>query len=234
MSDCIEQFITFEPPSQGPQGVQGPTGSQGPQGVQGPTGAQGIQGPTGSQGPQGLQGPTGSQGPQGVQGTTGAQGPTGPSQWQQSGNNIYFTGTNVGIGTSIPNYTLDVSGNVNITGVLSNSTFRSYKETIFIRAMSGAIVLDCNTGNNFAITLSSGANNLTFVNIAPTGTLQGVNVFAQQDAVGNRLLSYPASVSWGTLGVPVLSTSANAVDILNFVTYTGGSKILGFNSGKGY
>jgi hypothetical protein len=182
-------------------------------------------------------GPTGPQGIQGIQGLTG---PTGSSLWNTSGSNIYYNSGSVGIGKSNPTSTLDIAGTVSITGSttmygqLINPTFNAYKETIFISSYSGAFTINASTANNFAITLSSGANSVAFTNFAPTGTLQGVNVFVTQDSSGNRTLSYPSSVSWGTIGAPTLSTAANAVDVLNFVTYSGGSKILGFLSGKGF
>ena len=126
----------------GPQGLQGPTGLQGPQGIQGSVGPQGIQGSQGVQGnigatgPQGIMGPTGSQGIQGLQGIQGVAGPQGPasgltgptgsnSLWLTNNGNMYFTPTGsngVGINTSAPAYTLDVSGTFNVskTSYLSN------------------------------------------------------------------------------------------------------------------
>ncbi len=225
--------------------VIGPTGPQGYQGEVGPQGFQGSSGIIGSTGPQGFQGsngPIGSTGPQGFQGANGIIGSTGPqgfqgnnSLWNTSGSSIYFSSGPVGIGKSSSlTGALDIIGNVNIVGTLSNPTFQSYKETIFIRSYSGAFTLDCATGNNFAITLSSGTNSVSFANFSPTGTLQGVNLFVSQDSIGNRLLSYPATVSWGSVGAPTLSTSANNTDVISFITYTGGSKILAFLSGKGF
>ena len=56
-------------------------------------------------------------GSQGVTGCTGPTGPTGPSQWSvYNSNDIYYTTGNVGIGSSTPNYTLDIVGNTNIIG----------------------------------------------------------------------------------------------------------------------
>ena len=263
-NECIEQFITFEPPytigatgPTGPLGIQGttgPTGTQGPtgfQGLQGPTGASGTpgsQGPTGAQGETGPQGPTGPQGTNGLQGSTGATGapgsqgstgPTGPSGqsigWSATGSNaIYYTGSNVGIGTSTPAYLLDVNGNTNINGVLSNPILKSYKETINIATSAGTFDVNWSTGANHAITLINGANTITFSNIVATGTLQGVNLFLQQNTGGNSTVNWPLAVSWGSQGAPTLSTTANVIDIVNFSTYKGSSRIFGFLAGKGF
>jgi len=68
----------------------------------------------------GPAGPTGPQGSTGPQGFTGQQGPTGlggGGYWSPIGpTGIYYSSGPVGIGTSSPNCTLGVSGNVGITG----------------------------------------------------------------------------------------------------------------------
>ena len=63
-------------------------------------------------------GPTGPIGPTGA---TGATGPTGPSLWstvQPSNVDIYYNTGNVGIATSTPLYTLDVSGTLRATFIV--------------------------------------------------------------------------------------------------------------------
>lgn len=112
-------------------GPTGPTGANGQNGATGPTGPAGLNGQNGATGPTGPTGSQGIQGQQGAPGATGAQGPTGPigptgplvsgtvnqtlrydgSTWVAN-STIWNDGTNVGIGTTNPQATLDVAGPV--------------------------------------------------------------------------------------------------------------------------
>jgi hypothetical protein len=63
-------------------------------------------------------GPTGPSGPTGA---TGPTGPTGPNLWSTvdpSNVDIYYSAGNVGIATSTPLYTLDVSGTLRATFIV--------------------------------------------------------------------------------------------------------------------
>jgi len=219
-------------------------------------GNQGLRGTTGAQGFQGIAGTTGTNGVQGSQGPAGAGGSgTGTSQWNSStGGIIYYNSGSVGIGKANPTTTLDVLGNMSIvgntimtgtlnisgnitctnTGSLINPTLQNYRETVFLGTFGGAYIINCNTGNNFALTMSSGSNSLSFINPAATGTLTNINLFLTQSASGNCVVSWPASVSWGNPSTPILSTTGNATDLLTFTTFTGGSKWLGFLAGRGF
>ncbi|WP_349351040.1 MULTISPECIES: hypothetical protein [unclassified Flagellimonas] len=44
------------------------------------------------------------------------------SPWNLNGNNVFYTGGNVGIGTNSPNFELDVAGTLNATNILINGT----------------------------------------------------------------------------------------------------------------
>lgn len=149
------------------QGVQGIQGTLGPQGIQGNSnfGSQGIQGTLGSQGFQGVQGVQGisNQGVQGIQGTSnqgvqgtvGAQGIQGQqsssvdSYWVKNSSGIH-TSSNVGIGTTNPQYLLQVQGNARITGAIYDSTNSP--------GVSGQVLQSIGTGiqwNNVGIISSS-------------------------------------------------------------------------------
>lgn len=104
----------------GETGPQGPQGLQGIQGLKGDKGDQGVPGPQGPQGLQGIQGLKGDKGDKGDQGVPGPQGPAGTSYFTKTGNNIYYNSGNVGIGTTTPSSTLNVSGDFKITDPTGN------------------------------------------------------------------------------------------------------------------
>lgn len=98
-------------------------GLLGPQGPTGMEGRFGLMGATGTTGPTGITGQYGTSGPTGPTGQTGITGPVGVDAWTMNSitnNNrsIYTTG-NVGINNPTPQYTLDISGNMNDKGTIS-------------------------------------------------------------------------------------------------------------------
>jgi hypothetical protein len=113
-------------------GLTGPTGSgaTGPAGVAGATGPGG--GATGPTGPTGPIGPTGVAGATGVSGATGAGGSTGATKYFVatfaagdsliSSSNIYDSAGSVGIGTTSPSSTLNVSGSIALQFAVASST----------------------------------------------------------------------------------------------------------------
>lgn len=162
----------------GPMGVTGPTGA----GVQGPTGPTGVAGATGATGPAGptgaagLNGATGPTGLRGIPGPTGAQGVTGPTGPLVSGSNnqtlrhngtdweasstIWNTGTNVGIGSTNPQATLEVNGavfgNMRMTSIHSfeNAGFFDATGILYFPANGelsddGPIFSETTVGNDF-------------------------------------------------------------------------------------
>jgi hypothetical protein len=150
--------------------------------------------------------------------------------------NMNTTGNINTVGNTIMTGALNVSGNITCTntGSLVNPTFQNYRETVFLGTFGGAYIINCNTGNNFALTMSSGSNSLSFINPAPTGTLTNINLFLTQSASGNCVISWPTSVSWGNPSTPILSTTGSATDLITLTTFTGGSKWLGFLAGRGF
>ena len=113
-------------------------------------------------GPTGPTGRTGSIGPTGFTGSTGSIGPTGSqgnSLWSISGNNIYYNGGNVGIGTT-PSYPLDVSGALKVSGLSLFLDKASYNNSIYTPMMTSCI--HSSRLMNYPLYLESGSINLTY------------------------------------------------------------------------
>ncbi|MFG0283028.1 MAG: hypothetical protein ACF8R7_01280 [Phycisphaerales bacterium JB039] len=114
----VGSFVTLSPRQRvgpAPVALFALAGNEGPQGPEGPPGPQGDAGPPGPQGPKGDAGPIGPAGPQGDPGPAGPAGPAGPQgppgvPWSLSGTSAYYTGGDVGIGTSRPAAPLHVAG----------------------------------------------------------------------------------------------------------------------------
>jgi len=78
---------------------------------------------------------------------------------------------------------------------------------------SGAsIALDASLSNNFKITL---ATNATLANASNPTDGMVLNIRIKQDATGSRTLAYGTAYKWPGGAAGVLSTSANAVDLLS-------------------
>jgi hypothetical protein len=216
--------------------TNGPTGSFGATGPIGPTGPAGSGGgssqwisSTGgiiyySSGSIGI----GKANPTGSLDVSGIVSITGP---------LNLTGNMNMIGNKNMTGSLNMAGNIvyTTTGSLINPTFQNYKETVNLGTSStSSYVINCNTGNNFNVTLATATTAFTFINVPATGTLENINLFLTQDNSGGRLATWPASVSFGNPSTPVLSTTGNATDIIALTTFSGGSKWFGFLAGKGF
>lgn len=97
---------------------------------------------------------------------------------------------------------------------------------------SAAITLDLANGNVQKITLTA---NCTITLTAPaSGAYRSLMLFILQDATGSRTITWPASVHWGTSGVPVLSTAAGKMDRILLDTVDGGTTWYGAAGPGGY
>ena len=205
--------------------VAGPTGPSGT----GPTGATGasstVAGPTGPTGSIGLTGPTGPTGAAstvaGPTGPTGAGtvGPTGPTgstpaiggsntqvQYNSSGSfagsaNFVFDGTNVGIGTSSPSYSLVVSKNQNAATafqLVNNNT-----------GASAASILQSQIGASSYVNYSTFA---AYNQIVGSGiTTQYIDFDTQIFRNTSGATEYMRIDSSGNVGVGTSSPSASAI-----------------------
>ena len=106
-------------------------------------------------------------------------------------------------------------------------TLKGYKEFVNALSISTATqALDLSGTNIFNLTLANNTT-LSFTNPPATGTAFTFMLHCKQDATGNRVVTWPASVKWPNNSAPTLSTGANKIDVLNFLTIDGGTTYIG-------
>lgn len=144
-------------------------GNRGPIGPVGPIGPTGKIGMTGQTGSYGFTGTTGETGCTGTTGTTGETGCTGPNPFfvVTNSNGLYdiYTPSSVGIGTNVgPNFTLDVSGIVNVTDIIRTNKISENiinESTVSLNSM----IINYNLGSIFYLSSSNveilGTNNFS-------------------------------------------------------------------------
>lgn len=95
-------------------------------------------------------------------------------------------------------------------------------ETYFDAGNSGtAKTLDLANGNVQKLTLTG---NCTITLTGPSaGAYRSMLLYVFQDGTGNRTITWPGSVHWGTAGAPTLSTTASKMDKILLDTVDGGT-----------
>ena len=163
---------------------------------------------------------------------SGAFGGSGGFIFDKTTNNVTIANT-LSIGGSLTVAGLTSTANVNMgNNVLINAQFKSYKEFVSANtSTTGATTIDLSVSNVFRHVLT-GNTTYTFSNPPSSGVLYSFTLVAQQDASGSRVVAWPASAKWPGALQPPQTTTANAVDIWNFITYDGGSTYLGTLAGK--
>ncbi|HLY78634.1 MAG TPA: hypothetical protein VKQ70_04630 [Caulobacteraceae bacterium] len=118
---------------------------------------------------------------------------------------------------------LKVGGNITMGGVFLGLAVAGNAQTapVAIPFAGTGMIVNCELSNVFTTTLSGAITGApSFTNV---GDGQTINWRLQQDGTGNRTMAWPSNFRWpgGTAGV--LSTTANAVDLLvaSFFASTG-------------
>ena len=131
------------------------------------------------------------------------------------------TGKQLQPGLWVESDTGDVTagGSLNMGG----KSFKAYSETPFnLGNMTGAVTIDFANGN-FQYGVLTGNVTFTISNAPASGKVGSMTLELAQDATGSRLVTFPASVKYAGGTAPVLSTTANSLDVLVFYTRDGGS-----------
>ncbi len=116
---------------------------------------------------------------------------------------------------------------------LKRANLVDYAEAFTTPASAATIDLDLVNGNVFEVTLDQ-ATTFTFSNPPIMGRAGSLTLIVHQDATGSRLATWPASVDWENGAAPILSTGANKIDVLSFITVDGGTTWYGFLGGKDF
>jgi hypothetical protein len=119
-----------------------------------------------------------------------------------------------------------------LSGALTFGT--NYTETRTSVTAASSTALNCSLGNIFSITMSASISTLSFSNVPATGRAYTMTLFVNQDATGNRTISWPAAVRWSGGTSPTLTTTANKTDIITLVTHDGGTNWYGFVAGLNF
>jgi hypothetical protein len=118
-----------------------------------------------------------------------------------------------------------------------NSTFAGYQENMWTNSsLSGSVSLNSLTDVHVANMTLIGNVTISAMPGALGGGVDGRNfsMVVKQDATGGRTMAFPASVKWPGGTAPTLSTGANAIDVLSFVSYDNGTTWLGFVGGQDF
>jgi hypothetical protein len=122
----------------------------------------------------------------------------------------------VAIATGTPQYQLDVNGSGNIAGTFH--TQKASKTPIKSNADGGTITFDLNESNVHTATL--GGNRTMALSNPSTG--QRFMLRLQQDATGNRTVTWFSTIKWAGVTPPTLSTSGNRADMFGFLCTSDG------------
>lgn len=117
--------------------------------------------------------------------------------------NINASG-NVGFGTSIPIKQLEI-------------TKSARAHIVSLTDVSTSIAIDFNTAQNFAIQL---VGNRTFENPSNCAAGQTGSIFIEQNVSGGKTLSFGSNWKFANGEAPTLTTTASAVDRLDYIVYT--------------
>ena len=92
----------------------------------------------------------------------------------------------------------------------------SYMDIDTVSASGSTVTLDMDQTNQFRVDM--GANVTTF-NVTNAADGQGLVIRFAQDSTGSRTIAWPSEFKWPGGVTPVLSTGANAVDVLQATRY---------------
>lgn len=95
---------------------------------------------------------------------------------------------------------------------------------------TGAVTIDCATGNVFSINLTADVTSITFSNVPTSGTAYALTLSVTIG--GSFTISWPASVKWPNGTAPTLSGTVSKVDTFVLYTFDAGTTWYAFTAGQ--
>lgn len=137
---------------------------------------------------------------------------------------------NVGIGTSSPVGSLDVAGDLRISGPIDITT---YVETDTSPVISGGtLTLDLSAATIFDVALNAAITTLNINNVVPTaGKSVGFVIIFTADGTP-RSVAWPVSFRWPDAVAPTITSTNGKRDIFTFFSTDNGTSWNAFISGQ--
>lgn len=120
--------------------------------------------------------------------------------------------------------TQDASAVAITGGDVANVELIDYSETKQTVAAAATTAIDFEDGAVVALTHGTNITTFSITNPPASGAAGAVTIVRVKDNSGTtRTIAWPASVKWMNATAPSLTQTANAVDVINLVTYDGGT-----------
>lgn len=125
-----------------------------------------------------------------------------------------------------------LKANATIASKLDNSGGGREKLHAAVSAGSSTTI-NLADGNVHAITLAASITTISLTGAA-AGVACSISVYIKQDAVGGRVVHWPASIKWPGGIAPTLTSTATATDLIVLETIDGGATWFGALAGADY
>lgn len=127
-------------------------------------------------------------------------------------------------------YSWDKDGDVSIREL--SAELKNYSETRTAPSISSnVLILDMENGPVFSVTMTDSIDTFLIKNPPVSGKAGSLTLFLTQAASGFGIVTWPASVDWAGGSAVTLTTTADALDILTFITINAGANWNAFSAG---
>ena len=100
-----------------------------------------------------------------------------------------------------------------------------------ISSSAGMVLLDCDLGNVFTLSLTENIITLNITNIPASGKAIGITLILEADGT-QRAIAWPASFLWSGGTAPTITATNAKKDAIVFMTYDAGTTFLAFVAGQ--